>query len=115
MAGARVGARAQLGNQYVRRGRDRSSAGVLPGIPAPSADVVGTLRTRTSRYFRSQIAPFLRHRVLARAKPIEVATEKSKRIDGELGSKNAYRKLTAMRPLKRIGHGRFLCRPRTAK
>jgi hypothetical protein len=29
---------------------------VLPGIPAPSANVGRHLRTRTSRYFRSQIA-----------------------------------------------------------
>ena len=94
MAGARVGARAQLG-QYVRRGQDRSSAGDLgPEISqragAQCADQHPHLErefpaTRTGPEERMpQIdddAPFLRHRALARAKQIKVATEESKRID----------------------------------
>ena len=93
MAGARVGARAQLG-QYVRRGQDRSSAGDLgPEISrragAQCADQHPHLErefpaTRTGPEERMpQIgdAPFPRHRALARAKQIKVATEESKRID----------------------------------
>jgi hypothetical protein len=94
MAGARVGARAQLG-QYVRRGQDRSSAGDLgPEISrragAQCADQHPNLErefpaTRTGPEERMpQIdddAPFPRHRALARAKQIKVATEESKRID----------------------------------
>jgi len=86
MAGARVGARAQLG-QYVRRGQDRSSAGDLgPEISqragAQCADQHPHLErefpaTRTGPEERMpQIdddAPFLRHRALARAKQIKVA------------------------------------------
>jgi hypothetical protein len=71
MAGARVGARAQLG-QYVRRGQDRSSAGDL--------------------------GPDMKYRnVRVRNVPTNIRTRSGNSRQHELGPKNACRKLTTMR------------------